>query len=1065
MLIGELFDKDVTRDIPPVVYFHEQDAEQLRDEVGEYIITGGYPESEPRGSRAAEGIHEQFVRLLAGIKAELDKPGGPALPAAWISGFYGSGKSSFGKLLGLSLDRRTLPDGTLLSEALLRQNHSPRAPELRQAWEALVRDIHPLAVVFDMGSVARGGESIHSVLVRRCQLRLGYCATSSRVADYELRLELDGLYSPFLAQAEAVLGQPWAELKDRQLAEHHFSRVMHALEPELFASPTAWLNSRAGQASGGPASAEEAVCVISQMLAQRYPAGTLFMVVDEVSQYLSGDPDRLLALQSLISALGQRMKGQAWLLATGQQRLDDSAGAGHALGKLKDRFPAALRVHLGSANIRDVVHRRLLRKQPRREAELRRLFQAHRAELALHAYQGEQLAEQDFVEVYPMLPGYIELLLQITTGLRARSAGAQRDTQAIRGLLQLLGSLFREQQLAGCEVGCLLTLDRVFEVLHPALEPEVQATLAHALERCAQQGNVLWERVVKAVALLELAQPHHKADAELLSQCLYARLGQGSERAPVQQALDELSRQYLLGYSEKAGYQLQSSAGQQWQQEREAYVAGAAQLSAQLQEALAGLMGNLPGVALEDRPLPWRVLFSDALGQSDVRVTGGRTLPAVTVDFRVAGDSTDAAADWVQLSSTPPLADRILWVAGDDLGPREAARSVVRSERMLERYTPQLSSLTAAQQRLLIAERNRLETGRRQLGEAVARAWLAGTFYFRGRQQAAAAEGGSFRAVLTSYATRAVCQLYPHPVSHRVSDQELLVLIEQAELLAPPPVLCEAQLGILSLDAGRYEATCRGLAPTEVLRRISAQPELDGGALLTELGRPPLGYSFSVVRACLVGLLRAQQVCVRVPGVGELLSVRDPGVRELLLDRNLRRARFSAATRQSVSPRDRNAICKLLREQLQCEVERADAAIADAVVEQFAAVRERLTALDACFRRLPGDAHYPVALAGLARALEDCRRSRQVQPTVAAVKRNLAALRAGLAALDALEADLGSVEGDEEPADNGEQAAAAVELKLHGREIGSEQELMQLLQQLEERLRRKLRRWRRIRLK
>ena len=84
MLIGDLFEKDVTRAIPPVVYFHEQQPEELKREVEEYIITGGYPKKDPRATE--DGIHEQFVRLLTNIRTELDKPGGPSLPAAWISG-------------------------------------------------------------------------------------------------------------------------------------------------------------------------------------------------------------------------------------------------------------------------------------------------------------------------------------------------------------------------------------------------------------------------------------------------------------------------------------------------------------------------------------------------------------------------------------------------------------------------------------------------------------------------------------------------------------------------------------------------------------------------------------------------------------------------------------------------------------------------------------------------------------------------------------------------------------------------------------------------------------------
>ena len=43
MKLRELFQSDVTRDIPPVVYFHEQSPAKLEAEVGEYIITGGFP--------------------------------------------------------------------------------------------------------------------------------------------------------------------------------------------------------------------------------------------------------------------------------------------------------------------------------------------------------------------------------------------------------------------------------------------------------------------------------------------------------------------------------------------------------------------------------------------------------------------------------------------------------------------------------------------------------------------------------------------------------------------------------------------------------------------------------------------------------------------------------------------------------------------------------------------------------------------------------------------------------------------------------------------------------------
>src|SRR5690606_27096381 len=100
---------------------------------------------------------------------------------------------------------------------------------------------------------------------------------------------------------------------------------------------------------------EEATRAVEDMLRFRAPDKTLFLIVDEVSQYIHQDQQRMLKLQSFVSELGQRLKGRAWLLVTGQQKLEE-ADETHVLGKLKGRFKPKLRVHLDPSNIRDVVH-------------------------------------------------------------------------------------------------------------------------------------------------------------------------------------------------------------------------------------------------------------------------------------------------------------------------------------------------------------------------------------------------------------------------------------------------------------------------------------------------------------------------------------------------------------------------------------------------------------------------------------------------------------------------------------------------------------------------------------
>ncbi|MBI2378669.1 MAG: BREX system P-loop protein BrxC [Deltaproteobacteria bacterium] len=1007
MKVHELFQHDVTRDIPPVVYFHEQSPAKLASEVSEYIVTGGYPETDPRYRRVKSGIHEQLVHLLRSINTELNKRSGPELPASWMSGFYGSGKSSFAKLLGLALDGVMLPEGNSLANALLARDDSPRRGELVEAWEALTKRVNPMAVVFDIGGVARDNEHIHSAVLRQVQVRLGYCSKSNLVADHELKLERDGAWPEFEATAAKVLKKPWKQAKEEERADDHFSHVLSVLEPERYLSPTDWIDSRAGSRTGEGTSVREVVAAIEAMMAVRAEGRTLFVVVDEVSQYVHQDEARMLKLQSFVSELGQKMKGVVWLFATGQQKLEDQAEA-HVLGKLKDRFPPHLRVHLASTNIRDVVHKRLLKKRPDREGVLRELFQKHRGDLKLHGFACEDITEEDFVEVYPMVPGHVDLLMSITSSLRTRSTRIQGDDHAIRGLLQLLGELFREQKLAEKDVGALVTLDAIFEVQHSALDADVQTTLARIFGHADVRDDVLGQRVAKAVALLELIQEQTPTKAQLVAQTLYSYLGEGNRVPAVTDALEKLRALNLLSYSEKQGYKIQSSAGQEWQREREDIGVGFEHISKLVQESLKGLVG-----AMQERPrwrgrtFPWALRFSDGRFANDEKLQDTREDSTVTVDFRFLGRKDDRSqATWVQRSSDDLLKNRLVWLVGESAGLESHARELGRSERMLERYKNRRESLTREKLRLLIDEETRFEDLEARVRRAVDEAFLEGTVYFRGQQLRPRDAGASFGTSLHALASRVLPDLYPHFIETAVTPAELGQLLEK-ELSGPSTKFMDGGLGILSLDAGKYVATCSGPLPSRIVQEIQTAGGLTGQAIIATFIAPPYGYAPDLVKACCAGLLRGKKVRVRPDQGEDITSHADPGARDLFTrDRDFRRAEFFPALEGDVTQRDRISMRKFFETYLQVDVEPEDEAIADAAFLQFPGQRERLREVERRFNDLPGRPPLPAALEKLAKALEDCQRSRAVQRTVVAVKRNLEALRDGIEQLGLIYAEL-----------------------------------------------------------
>ena len=86
--IKEIFARDIHRDIREIIKVDQADEEVIRDEISEYIVT--------------KTILKNFVEILEAYSESPNKPSDRM--AVWVSGFFGSGKSSFAKNLGYALD-------------------------------------------------------------------------------------------------------------------------------------------------------------------------------------------------------------------------------------------------------------------------------------------------------------------------------------------------------------------------------------------------------------------------------------------------------------------------------------------------------------------------------------------------------------------------------------------------------------------------------------------------------------------------------------------------------------------------------------------------------------------------------------------------------------------------------------------------------------------------------------------------------------------------------------------------------------------------------------------------
>ena len=177
--IKEIFARDIHRDIREVIKVDQDGEEVVRAEIGEYIVT--------------KTILSNFVEILEAYCEAPNKPSDRM--AVWVSGFFGSGKSSFAKLLGLALANRQLGADTT-SDLLATHIGDPKVQVLIKT---VVEKIPTEAVIFDVATergVRHGNQMLTEIMYRQLLRHLGYAADLD-LAELEITLEGEGRLDEF----------------------------------------------------------------------------------------------------------------------------------------------------------------------------------------------------------------------------------------------------------------------------------------------------------------------------------------------------------------------------------------------------------------------------------------------------------------------------------------------------------------------------------------------------------------------------------------------------------------------------------------------------------------------------------------------------------------------------------------------------------------------------------------------------------------------------------------------------------------------------------------------------
>jgi hypothetical protein len=166
--------------------------------------------------------------------------GGENEVGVWVSDFYGSGKSSFTKYLGLALDSTVQIDGVPFLRHLQDRLQKPQT----RALLSTVAQRFPAAVLLlDLASEQVAGATMEegsTVLYYKVLQWAGY-SRNLKVAAFERRLKKDGRSAEFHDLFRAQTGEAWQDYQNDELVvDSLLPDLAHQMYPMLFKTPTAF---------------------------------------------------------------------------------------------------------------------------------------------------------------------------------------------------------------------------------------------------------------------------------------------------------------------------------------------------------------------------------------------------------------------------------------------------------------------------------------------------------------------------------------------------------------------------------------------------------------------------------------------------------------------------------------------------------------------------------------------------------------------------------------------------------------------------------------------------------
>ncbi|WP_316231133.1 BREX system P-loop protein BrxC [Bradyrhizobium sp. SZCCHNR1051] len=545
MLIKNLFERDIFRPINGVVKADQLDDSSVWQELDEFVIT--------------QELDLHFSKFISWYLESIDQgkasdPSGKM--GVWISGFFGSGKSHFLKVLSYLLRNRTHTHDGKSREAVdffaSKVKDAVLYADIKRAVVAGNTDV----ILFNIDSKAAHGNETGRDLILRVFLKVlnelqGYSGDHPHIAHMERYLDGKGKFEAFQVTYKKLTGNDW--ISERDAYEFNQDEVVKALSETLGQSEATSVRWIEGAENNFSISVENFCKWVKEYLESKGPQHRIVFLVDEVGQFIGTDSHLMLNLQTIVEELGTVCRRRAWVVVTSQEDMDAVLGdmsrtKKQDFSKIQGRFFPPL--SLSSANVDEVIQSRLLAKLPEVKADLEAEFVA----------KGDILKNQltfkdcgmtfrpfrdgvDFVKNYPFAPYQFQLIQKIFESIRKAGATGLHLARGERSMLDAFQSAAKTASQK--EVGILVPLYDFYPSIESFLDTIVKKTIDQAASNPSLQPFDI--KLLQVLFLIRYVDEMKGNVENLVTLCLELMDGDRlALRRRIEESLGRLEKETLI---------------------------------------------------------------------------------------------------------------------------------------------------------------------------------------------------------------------------------------------------------------------------------------------------------------------------------------------------------------------------------------------------------------------------------------------------------------------------------------------------------------------------------------